>query len=174
MGWRRRRPMPAPARRRITAMTGHDTEPRHPPRGEPGCPPRGVACAGHGFAVHVRAGPGLVWAALTDPDQTAAYPSGLAAHSNWVPGGPIEFRLGGRAAAIGQVLHAHRPERLPYLLPAGPGDPPVYLTWLLRPAPGGCTVRLQIDQAGHTDSPQDAEEVWLPVLAGLQLSVNPA
>ena len=52
-------------------MTAHDLEPSRPPRGEPGCPPRGVACAGHVFAAHVRADPGLVWAALTDPDQTA-------------------------------------------------------------------------------------------------------
>ena len=32
---------------------------------------------------------------------------------------------------------------------AGPGDPPVYLTWLLRPAQGGCTVRLEIDEVDH-------------------------
>ena len=116
-------------------MTAHDIEPGRPPRGEPGrpprgepgcppraepgCPPRGVACAGHVFSVHVRAEPGLVWAALTDPDQTAAYLYGLAAHSSWVPGDRIEFRLGGRAAAIGQVLYARRSERLSYLLQAG-------------------------------------------------------
>jgi hypothetical protein len=111
---------------------------------------------------------------LTDPGQTAVYLYGLAAHSTWVPGDPIEFRLGGRAAAIGQVMRACRQERLSYMLQAGPGDPPVYLTWLLRPAPGGCTVRLEIDQVDHADSPQDAEDVWLPVLAGLQLLVNPA
>jgi uncharacterized protein YndB with AHSA1/START domain len=147
-------------------MTAHNIE--------PGRPPRGVACAGHVFAAHVRADPGLVWTALTDPGQTATYLYGLAAHSTWVPGDPIEFRLGGRAAAIGQVMHACCQERLSYLLQAGPGDPPVYLTWLLRPAPGGCTVRLEIDQVDHADSPQDAEDVWLPVLAGLQFLVNPA
>jgi hypothetical protein len=146
-------------------MTAHDIGPGRPSRGEPGCPPRGVACAGHVFGAHVRADPGLVWTALTDPGQTAAYLYGLAAHSSWVPGDPIQFRLGGRAAAIGQVLHARRQERLSCLLQAGPGDPPAHLTWLLRPAPAGCTVRLEIDQVDHADS---------PVLAGLQLSVNPA
>src|SRR5215470_5140774 len=166
MGWRRRWAMPALAQRGITDMTAHDIEPSRPPRGEPGCPPRGVVCAGHGFAAHVRADPGLVWTALTDPDQTAAYLYGLAARSSWVPGDPIEVRHDGRAAAIGQVLHARRQERLCYLLQAGPGDPPAYLTWLLRPAPGGCTVRLEIDQVDHADSPRDAEDVWLPVLAG--------
>jgi hypothetical protein len=95
-----------------------------------------VAWAGHVFAAHVRADPGLVWTALPDPGQTAAYLYGLVAHSTWVPGDPIEFRLGGRTAAIGQVLHACCHERLSYLLQAGPVDPPVYLTWLLRPARG--------------------------------------
>jgi uncharacterized protein YndB with AHSA1/START domain len=155
----------APAQRGITAVAAHDTEPSRPPRG--------VACAGHVFAAHVRGDPGLVWAALTDPGQTAAYLYGLAAHSTWVPGDPIEFRLGGRPEAIGRVLRAQCHERLSYLLQAGPGDPPAYLTWLLRPAPGGCMVRLEIDQVEHADSPQDAEDVWLPVLAALQLLVNP-
>jgi len=155
-------------------MTAHDAQPSRSPRGERGRQQRAVAGAAHVFNAHVRAEPGLVLAALTDPDQTAAYLYGLAAHSSWVPGDRIEFRLGGRAAAIGQVLHARRQERLSYLLQAGPGDPPVYLTWLLRPAPGGCAVRLEIDQVDHADSPRDAEDVWLPVLAGLQLSVNPA
>jgi hypothetical protein len=32
---------------------------------------------------------------------------------------------------------------------------------------------LEIDEPGTADSPQDAEDVWLPVLAALQLLVNP-
>jgi uncharacterized protein YndB with AHSA1/START domain len=141
-------------------MAVHDTEPSRLPRG--------VACAEHVFAAHVRADPGSVWAALTDPGQTAGYLYGLAAHSTWVPGDPIEFRLGGR------VVHAQCGARLSYLLQAGPGDPPVYLTWRLRPAPGGCTVRLEVDQVDHADSAEDAEDIWLPVLAALQILVNPA
>ena len=115
-------------------MTAYHTEPSRPPRGEHDRKPRGLACAAHVFAAHVRADPGLIWAALTDPDQTAAYLYGLAAHSTWAPGDPIEFRLAGRVEAIGCVLHARCQERLSYLLQAGPGDPPAYLTWLLRPA----------------------------------------
>jgi hypothetical protein len=61
-------------------MTAHDIG--------PGRAPCGVACAGHVFAVHVRADPGLVWTALTDPGQTGVYLYGLAAHSTWVPGDP--------------------------------------------------------------------------------------
>jgi uncharacterized protein YndB with AHSA1/START domain len=96
------------------------------------------------FAAHVRADPGLVWTALTDPDQTAAYLYGLAAHSTWVPDDPIEFRMVGRAAAIGRILHVRCHERLSYLMQAGSGDPAVYLTWRLPPnhrrkrKAGGC------------------------------------
>ena len=136
--------------------------------------PRGVACAVHVFAGHVRADPALVWTALTDPGQTAAYLYGLAAHSTWLPGDLIEFRAEGQTVVVGRVLHARYQERLSYLLQSGPADPPVYLTWLLRPAPGGCTVRLEVDEVDHPDSPQDAEDVWLPVLAGLQRVLHPA
>jgi hypothetical protein len=71
------------------------------------------------------------------------------------------------------VLHAQCHERLSYLLQAGPGDPPVYLTWRLRPAPGGCVVRLEVDEVDHADTPQEAENVWQPVLAALQLLADP-
>ena len=154
-------------------MTAYHTEPSRSPHGEHDRKPGGVACAAHVFAAYVRADPGLIWAALTDPDQTAAYLYGLTAHSTWVPGDPIEFRVADRVEVIGCVLHARCHERLSYLLQAGPGDPPVYLTWLLRPASGGCVVRLEIDEPGTACSPQDAEDVWLPVLAALQLAVNP-
>jgi uncharacterized protein YndB with AHSA1/START domain len=139
---------------------------------EPSYRPRGLACAAYVFAAHVRADPGLVWTALTSPDQTAAYLYGLAAHSTWVPGDRIEFRLNGCVKAIGSVLHARGQERLSYLIQAGPGDPPVYLTWRLRPVSGGCVVRLEIDEV-DADSPRVAEDIWLPVLAALQLLVNP-
>jgi hypothetical protein len=49
----------------------------------------------------------------------------------------------------------------------------VYLTWLLRTAPGGCVIRLEVDEPDTADSPQAAEEIWLPVLAALQLLMNP-
>ena len=49
----------------------------------------------------------------------------------------------------------------------------MYLTWLLRPAPGGCMIRLEIDEADNADSAEDAEDVWLPVLAALQDLVSP-
>jgi hypothetical protein len=66
-----------------------------------------------------------------------------------------------------------RSERLSYVLQSASADPPVYLTWLIRPGPGGCTIRLQIDEIDTADSLQDAEDIWLPVLEALQQLVNP-
>ncbi len=135
---------------------------------EPHRSPLGGACVVHTFAAHARACPELVWAALTDADQTAEYLHGLSAHSTWVAGAPINFRLGDRTELTGRVLHAQCPERLSYMLQSGPHDPPTYLTWLIRPTPGGCTIRLEIDEVDSTDSREDAEDVWLPILAALQ------
>ena len=101
-------------------------------------PLRGFACVAHVFAAHVCADPGQVWTALTDPGQTAGYLYGLAAHSTWVPGDPIEFRVGDRVELTGRVVCIQRHERLSYLPRSGLHDPPVYLTWLLRPTPGEC------------------------------------
>ena len=103
---------------------GHDAEPRRSPRGG--------ACVAHTFAAYVRARPELVWTALTDADKTAAYLHGLAAHSTWIPGAGIGFRLGGRTELTGRVLYARRPGRLSYVLQSGPHDPPTHLTWLIR------------------------------------------
>ena len=91
-----------------------------------GSSPRGVTCAAHVFTAHVRADPGLVWTALTDSGQSAAYLYGLAAHSTWAPGDPVELRLGDRVELTGRVLCVRDRERLSYLLRSGPGDPPGY------------------------------------------------
>jgi hypothetical protein len=37
----------------------------------------------------------------------------------------------------------------------------------------GCTIRLQIDEVDTADSPEDAEDIWLPVLAALQRLLTP-
>ena len=134
---------------------------------------RGGAFVSRTFAVHVRTCPELVWTALTDPDKTTEFLYGMAAHSTWIPGAEIGFRRGDRVELTGRVLHSRCHERLSYVLQSGPDDPPVYLTWLIRPAPGGCTIRLEIDEVDHADSPEDAEDVWLPILAALQHLLNP-
>jgi len=140
---------------------------------EPGLSTRGVTFAAHTFAAWTRADPAVVWTALTEPDQTAAFLYGLAADSTWIPGAPLCFRCDGDIQVSGRVLCVQRPERLSYVLQSTPDDPPVYLTWLIRPGPGGCTIRLQVDEFDPADSRDDAEDIWLPVLAALQNLVDP-
>jgi hypothetical protein len=83
----------------------------------PGLSARGVTFAGHTFAAWTRADPGVVWTALTDPGQTAAFLYGLAADSTWIPGSPLRFS-GGGVQVSGRVLCVQRPERLSYVLQA--------------------------------------------------------
>lgn len=125
------------------------------------------------FACHSPADPARVWAALTDPAQTARYLYGLAVHSTWAPDAVLDVRHDGRPALTGRILCSRSGERLSYLLRAGPDDPPVYLTWLIRPSHGGCTIRLHVDEVECADSADDAEDIWLPVLAGLQRVLDP-
>jgi hypothetical protein len=51
----------------------------------------------------------------------------------------------------------------------------VYLTWQVRSCTAGCVIRLQVDEIDAADSEDEAEGVWLPVLAALQglLAQNP-
>ena len=140
---------------------------------EPGLSTRGVTFAAHTFAAWTRADPEVVWTALTDPGQTPEFLYGLAADSTWIPGAPLRFRHGEDVQVSGRVLCVQRNERLSYVLQSAPADPPVYLTWMIRPGPGGCTIRLQIDEIDTADSLQEAEDIWLPVLEALQRLVNP-
>jgi uncharacterized protein YndB with AHSA1/START domain len=134
----------------------------------------------HQFALTTAAAPAAVWTALTDGDLTRRYLNGLAAHSTWSPGALLTLRPGSGSAGpsaagqlTGQVLRADPPRQLSYLLRSGPHDPPTFLTWQLRATPCGTTLRLQIDEI-EGSSDDDAEDTWLPVLAGLRALLDAA
>jgi uncharacterized protein YndB with AHSA1/START domain len=133
----------------------------------------------HQFALTTVADPATVWTALTDRDLTRRYLNGLAAHSAWTPGAPLTFRSGGEPAGpltagqlTGQVLRAEPPRQLSYLLQSGPQDPPTFLSWRLRAAAGGTTLRLQVDEIDGS-SDDEAEDAWLPILAALHTLLEP-
>jgi uncharacterized protein YndB with AHSA1/START domain len=127
------------------------------------------------FTCFAPARPERVWDALTDSELTARYLYGLALHSEWTPGSPIEARAVDERTVFvgGEVLCRHTHSRLSYLLRSGEEDPPVFLTWLVRPSPGGSVVTLQVDEIDSMDCATDTEDVWLPVLAALQSTVTP-
>lgn len=131
---------------------------------------RGLAFVAHSYVAHVSACPEKVWTALTAADATFLY--GMTTHSTWTADAPLSVRRDACLVLSGRVLCVRRHERLSYALLSGPSDPPVYLTWSIRPMPSGCAIRLEIDEVDNTDSAEDAEDVWLPVLAGLQRSLD--
>ena len=125
------------------------------------------------FVCFTAANPARVWAVLTGTHETGSYVYGLVTHSSWEADAPIHFRTAQSPTAVyssltGRVLHVRPLCRLSYLVQSGPEDPPVYLTWQIRPCRGGSTIRLQVDEIGYADNDEEAENTWLPVLAALQ------
>jgi hypothetical protein len=128
----------------------------------------------HRFRCFAPVDPSRVWLALTDGQKTSKYLYGLVADSSWTAGAPIHFRAArsqpeGQSTLTGRVLCAQTHRRLSYFLRSGPNDPSTYFTWQIRSCPGGSTVHLQVDQAECTDTEEEAENTWLPVLAALHL-----
>ena len=66
----------------------------------------------------------------------------------------------------GEVLFAEYPNRLTYLLAAGPEQPEAYVTWEVRECGAGAIVRLSVDEADTTS--EEVEAAWQPVVTKLQ------
>ena len=125
------------------------------------------------FQCFTAAAPARVWAALTGTEETSTYLHGLVARSSWQSDAPILFQTNessttGHSSLIGRVLHVRPPCQLSYSVQSGPEDPPLYLTWQIRPCQKGSAIRLQIDEMEYADSDEEAENTWLPILASLQ------
>jgi uncharacterized protein YndB with AHSA1/START domain len=121
----------------------------------------------HRFRSFVAASPERVWTALTGGRETAGWLHGLAFEADW-RSGRLKLVNGDVVAARGEVLDVTPPRRLALAVDGGHG-PATYLTWEIRGTDGGSIVRLDVDEpvtAG--DDGREAEDVWLPVLAGLQ------
>ena len=121
------------------------------------------------FAFFTGATPATVWRCLTDPAQIGAYLEGIGLQSDWVEGSAILVTLGGEPTVFGEVLCVQTHHRLPYVIQP-PAASAVYLTWLLRRSADGRICTLQIDETDRSDS-AELEDVWLPILAGLQRCV---
>ena len=121
------------------------------------------------FAFFTEASPVRVWRLLTDAEQTRTYLEGMALQSDWVEGAKILATFRGESTVLGEVLCVQPHHRLSYVIQP-PTASAVYLTWLLRSTAEGCICRLQIDESDTSD-PAELEDIWLPILAGLQWSV---
>jgi uncharacterized protein YndB with AHSA1/START domain len=122
------------------------------------------------FSFFTDAPPVRVWQALTDPAQTRIYLEGMALQSDWVVGSAIFAGFRGEPTQLGEVLCVQAHTRLSYVV-RPPAASAVYLTWLLRRRAEGCICSLQIDE-GDTSDFAELEDVWLPIMAGLQRTIN--
>jgi uncharacterized protein YndB with AHSA1/START domain len=111
-----------------------------------------------------------VWRCLTDAELTRTYLEGMALQSDWVEGSAIFATFRGESTALGEVLCVQSHHRLSYVIQP-PAASAVYLTWHLRRRVEGCICTLQVDEADSSD-PAELEDIWLPILAGLQQSVT--
>jgi len=122
------------------------------------------------FAFFTAATQARVWQALTDPAHTRIYLEGMALESDWLAGSPIVATFRGEPTVLGEVLCEQVHHRLSYVI-RPPEASAVYLTWLLRRQVEGTICKLQIDETDTSDI-SELEDVWLPILAGLQRSVD--
>jgi uncharacterized protein YndB with AHSA1/START domain len=121
------------------------------------------------FAFFTDATPARVWRCLTDAAQISAYLQGMALQSDWVEGSVIFAICGGEPTSLGEVLCVQTHHRLSYVIQPAAASA-VYLTWLLRNSAEGCICTLQIEETDRSDS-AELEDVWLPIVAGLQRCV---
>jgi uncharacterized protein YndB with AHSA1/START domain len=122
------------------------------------------------FAFFSDATPIRVWRALTDPAQTRTFLEGMALQSDWQAGSEIVAPFRGEPTVVGEVLCVQAHRRLSYLI-RPPGASAVYLTWLLRQRHEGCICSLQIDESDTSDI-AELEDIWLPIMARLQRTVE--
>lgn len=122
------------------------------------------------FSFFTDATPVRVWHALTDSAHTCIYLEGMALQSDWVVGSAIVASFRGEPTQLGEVLCVQAHTRLSYVI-RPPAASAVYLTWLLRRRAEGCICSLQIDEADTSDI-AELEDVWLPIMAGLQRTID--
>jgi uncharacterized protein YndB with AHSA1/START domain len=122
------------------------------------------------FAFFTDATPVRMWRALTDPAQTRTFLEGMGLQSDWQVGSKIVAPFRGEPTVLGEVLCVQAHYRLSYLV-RPPGASAVYLTWLLRRRLEGCICSLQIDESDASDI-AELEDIWLPILARLQRTVE--
>lgn len=121
------------------------------------------------FACFIDATPATVWRCLTSAAEISSYLQGIVLNADWVEGSAIFANFGGEPTVLGEVLCVQAPDRLSYVI-RPPAASAVYLTWLLRHGAEGCICKLQIDETDRSD-PAELEDIWLPILVGLQRSV---
>ncbi len=106
------------------------------------------------------------WSVLTESESTRRFLCGVGLESTWVTGSRIAGRLDRALVMHSEVLFAEYPNRLSYLLAAGPEQPEASVTGEIRACGGGAIVRLFLDEADAAG--EEVEAAWQPVVTTLQ------
>lgn len=131
--------------------------------------------------VDVAAAPPRVWAALTEPEQIAAYMGGSQVVTTWSVGSPItwEGRHDGRSYKDkGTVLTYDEPRVLSVThyspMMGQPDEPENYHTLVYTLSPTDDGTHLELTQDGCSSQEQAAQfsEIWQGMLDGLKAQVE--
>ena len=107
-----------------------------------------------------------VWQLLTTSESTPAFLFGIRLESTWETGSPLWGWLGDTEVVSGEILFACPPDRLSFVLSAGPEQPEVYVTWGVQACGTGAIVCLHVDEADASN--EEVESSWQPVVTALQ------
>jgi len=120
----------------------------------------------HRFSFLTGAPPERVCTALTCPDTTPGYLLGMRLESAWTPGAPVNLLTPAGHSIAGEAIRVEPFRSLSFALEQGTA-PCRIIGWELRLHPMGTVVRLAVDDVDG-DCEEEVEDVWLPVVAGLQ------
>jgi len=129
--------------------------------------------AKHEYEIYVRTTPEALWQALTDPERTARYFSGMRVESTRQPGAPILYLVDGDASTTGVVVESDPPHRLvttwSHTFEDGITEGRSRVTWEIEARGATCRLRLVHDDFhGATRVFAIVERRWPVVLSGLK------
>src|SRR3954451_3381745 len=126
------------------------------------------------FEIYIRTTPERLWEAITDPEIRAKYNFGMAAHSSWAVGDPIELTADKAPAPLGggRVLEVAPPQRLVHTMTALWGDDvkaegESRVTWEISPVGDSCRLVVTHDQMREGANDQ-LYGGWPMILSGLK------
>jgi uncharacterized protein YndB with AHSA1/START domain/DNA-binding transcriptional ArsR family regulator len=123
----------------------------------------------------IRATPERIWQALTESDFTVRYYYSSTVDSDWQPGSPVAYRIGGELALEGVILEADPPRRLAMTFhavwdEAVAADEPSRMTFEVDEAGPGVS-KLTVVHDGFATETETYRQViggWSYIAAGLK------
>jgi uncharacterized protein YndB with AHSA1/START domain len=126
------------------------------------------------FIVYVKSTCADVWKAITESDFTQRYYYASTVESDWEPGEPYRYLVGGNEAIVGEIVESDPPSRLVLTFDARwdeevAADPPSRLAWEIADAgPGIVEVKAIHDGLVPGSATERQIEGMAFVLSGLK------